>query len=100
MRQRTDGGWFLRLVFAVPMIAAVSLLGLLGLLGILYLCDAGTLCHQVWTVFLIAAAGFLGFVFLSRVVVLVGAVIGMILLTVYRGSQGAALLVRTAFRGF
>jgi hypothetical protein len=87
------------MAFAVPMIAAVSLLGLLGLLGILYLCDAETLCRQVWTVFLAATAGFLGLVFLSRILMLVAGVVGMIFLMTYRGAQGAALLVRTALRG-
>lgn len=99
MRQRTDDGRFLGLTFAVPMMAAALLLGLLGLIGILTLCGAETLCNQVWTVFLYAAAGFVGLVFLSRAAMLVAGAIGMILLTGYRGAQGAALLVRTAFRG-
>lgn len=99
MRRRTIGDWFFLLTFAVPMTAAISLLGLLGLLNILDLFGAETLGSKVWPVFLAAAAGFLGLVFLFRVVILVAGVIGMIMLMLHRAAQGTALLVRTTFRG-
>ncbi len=99
MRQRTNNGWFFRLTFAVPMVAAVSLLGLLGVIAIADLCGGGAFCSSAWKVFLGASAGLLGLVFLSRVVVLLAAALGLIILTVHRAAHGAALLVRTTLRG-
>ena len=99
MRRRTIGDWFFLLTFAVPLIAAVSLLGLLGLLRILDLFGANTLSSNVWPVFLATAAGFVGLVFLFRLVVLVAGAVAVILLALSRTARGATLLVKTTFRG-
>ena len=99
MRQRTIGDWFFRLTFALPLAAAVLMLGLLGLLGIADLWGGGAFGTTVWKVFLGAAAGLLGLVFAIRVLVLVAAAIGMILLTARQAAHGAILFARTALRG-
>jgi hypothetical protein len=96
MRRRTISDWFFLLTVAVPMTAAAFLLCLLGLLGILDLFGAETVGGPLWAVFLGAAVGFLGLVFLFRVMILVAGVIALLMLTLRRTAQGTAMLVMRA----
>jgi len=83
----------------VPGIAAAVLLALLGVVGTISLYSPGSVAPQLWGALLWGAVGCVGFILVSRVVILVGIWVAIAALLARRGAHALSLMARTAIHG-
>ncbi len=70
--------WLWKATVLIPLIAGLFFLMLLGVYEVLVVCQAEKACEVVGTIAMWGAVGMLGFIVVVRVLIVIGALIGLL----------------------
>ncbi len=77
MPAREPRGWLWKTTVLLPLIAGLCFLMLLGVYEVLDVCQAEKACEVVGTIAMWGAVGMFGFIVVARVLIVIGALIGL-----------------------